>query len=81
MNKDLQTLLKYPEYHALKQELLDFCNGLDNISDIDLSQTGRVDLDTEIVGRIFASKKVKDLLFKLGMLDQEDLKRTDKTYE
>lgn len=78
---DLKNLTKYPEFYALKQELLKFCESLDDISDIDLSKENRVTLNEEIFGRRWASDKVKAFLLKLGMVDQAGITKKDKTYE
>lgn len=77
---DIQNLKKHQEFHALKLELEDFCNKMDNINDIDLSDPKRVGLDVEIFGRQWASKKVRDLLSSLGLVDKL-FTRGDRTYE
>lgn len=81
MNNDIKNLAKYPEFHALKKELLTFCDKMDNISDIELNRESRVSLNEEIFGRLWASDKVKELLSQLGMVDQSDIKKQDKTFE
>lgn len=78
---DIQNLKKYPEFYALKLELEDFCDKLDSISDIDLSDSSRVTLQEEIYGRRWASEKVRDLLSSLGLVDKSKPKVIDKTGE
>ena len=41
---DIQNLKRHQEFYALKRELEDFCDKLDSISDIDLSDVSRVTL-------------------------------------
>lgn len=77
---DIQHLKKYPEFYALKVELEQFCERMDSISDIDLSDTSRVSLQEEIYGRRWASIKVRDLLSSLGLVDKVYTKR-DMTME
>lgn len=81
MENNIANLAKYPEFHALKKELLTFCDTMDNIRDIDITSHSRVTLEQEIYGRRFASDKVKELLMRLGMLEQKDFKKIDKTFE
>lgn len=78
---DLQGLKKYQEFWALKKTLEDFCNSLDDISDLDLSDVSRVTLGEEIAGRRFASTRVRDLLSSLGLVDKTKPKTTDRTFE
>lgn len=84
MDKERHTqighLKKYPEFFALKQELEEFCDELDSIRDIDISETSRVTLTEEVVGRRFASERVRDLLSSLGLIDVKRQVR-DKTME
>lgn len=77
---DIQNLKKYPEFYALKQEMQSFCDKMDSISDIDLSDTSRVSLTEEVYGRRWASEKVRELLSTLGLIDKQTLKK-DTTYE
>lgn len=77
---DLKNITRYPEFAVFKQELLKFCDTMDNISDIKLDEVSRISVVEEIVGRRWASDKVRDFLMKLGILDVGDSKR-DKTYE
>lgn len=77
---DINNLKKYPEFYALKVELEAFCDRLDSISDIDLSNPKRVGLDVEVFGRQWASNKVRDLLSSLGLVDRKFTKR-DMTME
>lgn len=77
---DIQNLKKYQEFHALKQELEDFCDKMDSISDIDLSENNRVTLTEEVYGRRWASEKVRDLLHSLGLVDKRPKSR-DMTME
>lgn len=77
---DIQSLKKYPEFHALRQELEDFCDKLDNISDIKIDGVSRVTLEQEVYGRRYASEKVRDLLSTLGLVDKTHIKR-DLTHE
>lgn len=81
MNNDVKNLAKYPEFYALKKELVNFCDKMDNISDINLTKESRVSLNEEIFGRRWASDKIKELLSNLGMVDQEDIRKQDKTFE
>ena len=78
---DIQNLNRHQEFHALKLELEDFCNKMDSISDIDLSDTSRVSLEQEIYGRRWASEKVRDLLSTLGLVDKTRIKIIDRTGE
>lgn len=77
---DINNLKKYPEFYALKTELEAFCDRLDSISDIDLTDTSRVTLTEEVYGRRWASEKVRDLLSSLGLVDRKFTKR-DMTME
>lgn len=77
---EIQNLKRFPEFHALKVELEAFCDRLDSISDIDLSDVSRVTLNEEIYGRRWASEKVRDLLSTLGLVDKKFTKR-DMTME
>ena len=77
---DLQNLKKYPEFHALRQELEKFCGKMDDISDIDIDKLSRVTLEQEVYGRRYASEQVKDLLSSLGLIDKTHIKR-DLTHE
>lgn len=78
---DIQNLKRHQEFWALKQTLEDFCASLDDISDIDISKVSRVTLTEEIVGRRFASDKVRELLSTLGLVDKTKPKIIDKTGE
>lgn len=80
MNKDLVTLTKYPEFYALKQELVKFCDKLDNIQNIDITTSSRLTLSEEIFGRRYASDKIRDLLSDLGLLENIKAKQ-DRTFE
>lgn len=77
---DINNLKKYPEFYALKTELEAFCDRLDSISDIELTDTSRVTLTEEVYGRRWASEKVRDLLSSLGLVDRKFTKR-DMTME
>lgn len=77
---DINNLKKYPEFYALKIELEAFCDRLDSISDIDLTDTSRVTLTEEVYGRRWASKQVRDLLSTLGLVDRKFTKR-DMTFD
>lgn len=77
---DIQNLKKHREFYALQQELEDFCDKMDSISDIDLSDTSRVTLTDEIYGRRWASEKVRELLNTLGLIDRQ-LSKKDNTFE
>lgn len=79
--EDLKNLTKYPEFYALKQELLKFCDKMDSISDIDLTKISRVTLAEEIYGRRFASEQIKELFDRLGLITSGDKKVIDKTFE
>lgn len=72
---DIQSLKKYPEFWALKQELENFCDRMDNIDDIELSDKSRLTLAEEIYGRRYASIKVRDLISTLGLVDKKTIKR------
>lgn len=72
---DIQSLKKYPEFWALKQELENFCDRMDNIEDIELSDKSRLTLAEEIYGRRYASIKVRDLISTLGLVDKKTVKR------
>lgn len=72
---EIQNLKKYPEFYALRKELEDFCDKMDNISDIKLSDVSRVTLEQEVYGRRFASERVRDLLSSLGLIDKTHIKR------
>lgn len=76
----IQNLKRFPEFHALKIELEAFCDKLDSISDIDLTDVSRVTLNEEIYGRRWASEKVRDLLSTLGLVEKKFTKR-DMTHE
>lgn len=77
---DIQNLKKYPEFYALKQELEAFCEKMDSIEDIKLSDVSRVTLEQEVYGRRWASQRVRDLLSSLGLVDKKITKR-DMTME
>jgi len=77
---EIQNLKRFPEFYALKTELENFCDKMDSISDIDLSDVSRVTLLEEIYGRRWASVKIRDLLSSLGLVDKKITKR-DMTME
>lgn len=77
---DVQNLKKYPEFYALKKEMEAFCEKMDSLDDIDLSDRNRVDLKEEIYGRRWASEKVRDLLSTLGLIDKQ-INVRDRSYE
>lgn len=77
---DINNLKKYPEFFALKQELEKFCDKMDSIDDIDLSDVSRLTLSEEVYGRRYASDKVRDLLSTLGLVDKQH-KTRDLTME
>lgn len=72
---DIQNLKRHAEFYALKLELEDFCDKMDSISDIDLTNPQRIDLAQEIYGRRWASEKVRELLSTLGLVDKTNIKR------
>ncbi len=78
---DAQNLKKYPEFYALKQEMEAFCEKMDSISDIDLSDTSRVTLIEEVYGRRWASMQIRELLSTLGLVDKTKPKIIDRTGE
>lgn len=67
---DIQNLKRHQEFYSLKMELEDFCNKMDSIEDIDLTDPHRIDLAQEIFGRRWASQRVRDLLSSLGLVDK-----------
>lgn len=77
---DIQNLRKFQEFYSLKKELEYFCDKLDSIADIDLSDKSRVTLTEEVYGRRWASQHIKDFLYELGLLDKKYAKR-DMTME
>lgn len=77
----LKDITKYPEFFLLKEELLKFCDKMDNISDINIEGVSRVTIQEEIVGRRYASEKVKEFLVSIGMLQVDDIKPRVQTYE
>lgn len=77
---DINNLKRFQEFHALKMELEDFCDKLDSIADIDLSDKSRVTLTEEVYGRRWAAEKVRNLLFELGLVDKK-YKTRDMTME
>jgi len=77
---DIGNLKRYPEFHALKQELEKFCDKMDSIDDIEINVVSRVTLAEEVYGRHYASEKVRDLLSTLGLVDRKTVKR-DATME
>lgn len=77
---DINNLKKYPEFFALKQELEKFCDKMDSLDDIDLSDVSRLTLSEEVYGRRYASDKVRDLLSTLGLVDKQH-KTRDLTME
>lgn len=77
---DIQNLKRHAEFYALKKELENFCDKMDSIDDIDLSQVSRVTLAEEVYGRRYASNQVRDLLSSLGLVDKKFNKR-DMTME
>lgn len=74
---DVQNLKKHQEFWALKKTLEDFCDSLDDISDIDI-ETIKIE---EIIGRRYASQKVRDLLSTLGLVDKSKARIIDRTGE
>jgi hypothetical protein len=79
--KHLAVLVKYPEFYALKQELLDFCHELDDLNEIDLEKRNRLTVAEEVRANQYASKKIRHLLAKLGVLTKKDFKNQIQTYE
>lgn len=77
---DIQNLKKHAEFWALKKELEDFCDKMDNIQNINIEEVSRVTLTEEVFGRRYASEKVRDLLSSLGLVDKKFVKR-DMTME
>lgn len=77
---EIQNLKRFPEFYALKVELEAFCDKMDSIEDIKLSDVSRVTLTEEVFGRRWASEKVRDLLSTLGLVDKKFTKR-DMTME
>ena len=78
---DAQNLKKYPEFYSLKLEMERFCEEMESIADLDLSDVSRVTLGEEIAGRVWASKKVRDMLSTLGLVDKSKPKIIDRTGE
>jgi len=78
---DAQNLKKYPEFYALKMEMVKFCEELESIKDLDLSTQSRVTLGEEIAGRVWAAKKVRDMLSTLGLVDKTNPRIIDRTME
>lgn len=72
---DIQNLKKHQEFYALKTELENFCDKMDDISDINIDNVSRVTLETEVYGRRYASQQVRDLLSSLGLVDKTHIKR------
>ncbi len=77
---DVQNLKRFQEFYSLKVELEEFCDKMDSIEDIDLSDVSRVTLTEEVYGRRWASQKVRDLLSTLGLVDKRVTKR-DMTFD
>lgn len=77
---DLKNITKYPEFAVFRQELLKFCDKIENISDVQIDSVTRVTVIEEILGRRWAAEKVREFLMGLGVLQVGDIKR-DKTYE
>lgn len=77
---DIQSLKKHREFYALTTELEAFCNKLDSMEDIDLNDRSRVTLAEEVAGRLWASKKIRDFLLTLGLVDKTNIK-INKTFE
>ena len=77
----LKNIAQYPEFFLLKEKLLELCDKMDNISDIQIDNVSRVTITEEIVGRRWASQKVRDFLVSLEMLEQSDIISKSKTYE
>jgi hypothetical protein len=78
---DIQNLKRHQEFHALKLELEEFCDQMESIADINLEDAMRTDFTTEVLARIIAAKKVRDLLSTLGLIDKAKPKIVDKTME
>lgn len=78
---DAQNLKKYPEFYALKLEMERFCEELESIKDLDINTVSKVTLGEEIAGRLWASKKVREMLSTLGLVDRSKPKIIDKTGE
>ena len=78
---DAQNLKKYPEFYALKQIMEGFCDEMESIRDLDMSEVSRATLGEEIAGRVWASKKVRDLLSSLGLVDKSKPRTIDRTGE
>lgn len=85
MNKeqlqDIQNLKKYREFHALKVYLEGFCEEIESIRDLDMENVSRVTLGEEIAGRVWASRKIRELLSTLGLVDKRRNEAIDKTGE
>lgn len=77
---DIQNLKKHQEFWSLKKELELFCDRLDSIADIDLSEPKRVSLAEEIYGRSWASKQIRELLYSFGLVELRT-KKIDRTME
>ncbi len=77
---DINNLKKYPEFYAFKKELEDFCDKMNSISDVDITQNRRVSLESELFGRRYAVEKVSELLYSMGLLDRV-YEFKDKTHE
>lgn len=72
---DIQNLKKHAEFWALKKALEDFCDNMDDIQDINITDVSRVTLAEELFGRRYASTKVRDLLSTLGLVEKKFIKR------
>lgn len=78
---DIQNLKKHQEFWALKKALEEFCDEMESIKDLDLTEVSRVTLGEEIAGRVWASAKVRDLLSSLGLIDKTKPRIIDRTGE
>lgn len=78
---DIQNLKRYPEFHALKQEMEKFCQECESLQDVELSEHSRLTFNEEIAARIIAAQKVRDLLSTLGLVDKSKPRIIDRTGE
>ena len=81
MNKDLKILIQYPEFYALKKELVGLVEKLEDIHSIPLVAASRITVVEELAGRVYAAKAIKDLLSNLGVIKNTEYANSNKTYE
>lgn len=79
MNKDLQKLSTYPEFYALKKELLDFVTrSTSEINDLDIKAET---FPFQAAVKIETAKNIKSLLTTLGLIADQDYSKRKQTYE